>query len=203
MNRRQRGALVVFMWAGVFLSMPFTTLVLLDHGAGGAPGGGLLPSWLFLVGMLLLNVLLFISAMLCSKMNTDMSDFEKSRPKIDEGQGGGEDSLMKYWEEMNDEQQYGIRLLRMAPGSPLRGVMMERAIIRSINGLTPSTAAEANTLLTHGENEIEWQDSRGRIQTSELIVRNNDLMAQFEQVNRPVLAQKSETQDGETQNSKA
>lgn len=187
MNKRQRAVLVVCMWAGVLLSMPFTTLVLLDFGTAALSGNGLLPPGLFLVGMVLINVLLLLSATLCAKMSTDLGDFEASRSSIGESQGSGEDSLNKYWEEINDEQQYGIRLLRMAPSSPLRGVMMERAVIRSINGLTPSTAAEANTLLVQGENKVEWQDQRGRIKTSELTVRNNDLMAQFEQVNRPVL----------------
>lgn len=170
-QRRERSILEFMLWAVAAVLTPYSTYIIVQYGdlaSFGAP---------------LLNSLLFVAAMLCTKINTSLNE-ELERHIPDDETDEGEDDLSDTLEHVG-----GLRVLRLARTSPLRGFGMERGIIRTINGSTPESAEEANHLLRPGNNEIEWVARSGKKMTSSLVINDSDLRAQFEQIKPPAVAE--------------
>ncbi|EPC03555.1 hypothetical protein L861_18645 [Litchfieldella anticariensis FP35 = DSM 16096] len=163
-QRRERSILEFMIWSVAAVLTPYSTYVIIKYGDA------------VFLGAPLLNALLFIAAMLCAKINTSLDDTLFKDQETD-------DSDAEEAESPDEPQQVGgVRVLRLAPDSPLKGYGMERGTIRTINGGTPSSAEKANQLLVQGQNEIEWVARSGKEMRSFIYVREGDLKAQFKQI---------------------
>ncbi|GGX92586.1 hypothetical protein GCM10007160_20110 [Litchfieldella qijiaojingensis] len=165
-QRRERNILEIIIWSVTALLSPYSTYLIIKYGDAA------------LIGAPLVNAVLFVAAMLCTKINTSLND------ELFEGQEESASHAADADEDIPDEliDVGGLRVLRVAKNSPLRGFGLERGIIRSINGGTPASAEEANQLLVPGNNEIVWVARSGKAMTSTIHTKEIDLKAQFEQI---------------------
>jgi len=139
--------------------------------------------YLLIVGLIGLTTVLFLLAVLCSVINDDLKSaigFYRDGMPLTSGSQGGVSSHHLSGDEFADDRK-ALRVLRMSPGSPLRGILTENAVIYHVNDTPVSTAAEANSALIEGRNSIQWKDAKGDIKVAEIDVQGRDLEAQFEQ----------------------
>ncbi|WP_148253773.1 hypothetical protein [Aidingimonas lacisalsi] len=122
-----------------------------------------------------LSVLLFATALWCTRINERLNALLETE-QMPEAEGGSS---------LPEGIESGLKILRIAQHSPLRGHVNEKAIIVAINGEMPSTAAEANELMVEGVNDIEWMGPNGKVLTSKVECDGGDIMAQFEQITPP------------------
>lgn len=182
-NRKLRRSLLIIAWVLTFASAPYTTAVVLRFDPERDTGVSVTRYGFVSVGAALFTGALFVMALLYTKLNDEFeaalvtkSDEEhKARPVKEP-----EEELLP------EGYDCGLRLLRVAINSPLRGKVSEKGIILALNGHAPKTAAEANSALVTGSNEVEWVDRQGKIETTAFITRKKDLCAQFEQVPQAV-----------------
>lgn len=181
LRRRHRNLLVAFAWGLALASAPYATVVVLEFDPTAQVGALISNSGFVTTGMVFFTASFFLMAMLCSKFNEDMNE---ATALLSGEHDDEEDDARHDGDLLAEGQEYGLKLLRLASDSPLRGKVMEKAIIRFINGQAPATAAEANGVLTLGANEIEWVDRLGNIKTTTFVISQKDLKVQFEQVKR-------------------
>jgi len=138
-------------------------------------------------GLIGLTLVLLLLTVCCSMINDDLKntiDFYR-QDGVESDQGPLPDSSRHQL--ASDEFADGskaLKVLRMSLGSPLLGTITDKAIIYHINDISVSTAAEANAALIEGSNTIQWKDARGNVKTSEIVVHDRDLKAEFEQRHR-------------------
>lgn len=161
-QHQERRVLEITVWTVAAVLAPYTTFVISKYGDA------------VFIGVLFLNILLFAAAMLCTRINKTLNIALEE--KASSHQGDDEE------EALDTAQVGGLRVLRVAQSSPLRGQAMEKGIIRSINGGFPTSAEEANQLLVPGRNEIEWVARTGKTMTSTVFTKENDLQVQVEQI---------------------
>lgn len=167
LQRQQRKILEFMIWAVAAVLTPYSTFLLVKYGD------------LLFLGAPVLNALLFIAAMLCTKINSSLNE-EIERQTSDADEPLSEEEMAEVHLTVG-----GLRVLRLASSSPLRGFGLERGIIRTINGEVPDSAEAANNLIVRGRNEIEWVSRSGKQMTSYVHTQENDLRAQFEQIKPP------------------
>ncbi|MFC3286346.1 hypothetical protein [Litchfieldella rifensis] len=161
-QRQERRILEVTVWTVAAVLAPYTTFVISKY------------SDTVFIGALFLNILLFAAGMLCTRINNTL-DVVLEDEGADHREVGDAMAL-------ETAQVGGLRVLRVAGSSPLRGQAMEKGIIRSINGGFPTSAEEANQLLVPGKNEIEWVARTGKPMTSTIFTKESDLQVQVEQI---------------------
>lgn len=159
----QRTLLGALLWSAAALSAPFTTLLWMQYGGVPAAGAGLL------------SLLVFCSALLCTSLNQRLDEWEEH---------ADDENAPLHVEEPALNGCRGLKILRIGQHSPLRGHINERGVILKVNGVCPSTAAEANQALVEGRNEIEWMGRNGRILLATIVMHEHehDLMTEFEQL---------------------
>ncbi|WP_148253777.1 hypothetical protein [Aidingimonas lacisalsi] len=162
--RQERFILAILLWVAAGASAPYATYMFVRYGLIAA------------LWSILLSLLLFVAALLCTHIN------DRLNATMDEEDDSDTDTEAAG---VSDAHEAGLRILRIAQQSPLRGHVNERAIIVSINGEMPSTAAEANGLMVEGTNHIEWMGPNGKVLTSTVECHGEDIMAQFEQITPP------------------
>ncbi|MBZ9566626.1 hypothetical protein [Modicisalibacter tunisiensis] len=186
--RKVRQRAVVACWSFTLLLIPGAMAVVMRFNP--AVYAGLpLSRREFVAVMLAFFVMAFIGiAFLCSKLNEDLDTV------MQENDAESDDAFsrksrgrkpIKDIDLLADDQDVGLRILRMAQGSPLRGKVPEWAVIRTLNGGMPSTAAEANSLVKSGSNQMEWVNPRGEVNVAVFQSGGPDLKIQVQQIRRP------------------
>ncbi|WP_163650615.1 hypothetical protein [Modicisalibacter sp. 'Wilcox'] len=186
--RKIRQRAVVACWGFTLLLIPGAMAVIMRFDP--AVYAGLpLSRRQFVALILAFFVTAFIGiAFLCSRLNEDldtlMHDNElETGDDLSRPVGGGKP--LKDVDLLAEGQQIGLRILRMAQGSPLRGKVPERAVIRTLNGGMPVTAAEANSLVKSGVNQMEWVNPQGVVNVAVFQGEGPDLKIQVQQIRRP------------------
>ncbi|MHB0774269.1 hypothetical protein [Halomonas sp. WWR20] len=178
LSRKQRNITLMSAWLLALAAAPYATILVVtfNHEHPGEVFSGL--------GFLAYGIVLFTSAffmltLLACKLSNDLDEtvecLNSEREKLAE-------MKKHYSEDLTPEsQEHGLKILRMSEDSPIRGKVTEKAVIHTINGQHPTSAAEANSALVLGTNQIEWADTRGKVHHSNFLCRKADLKAQFEQ----------------------
>ncbi|MEC9482181.1 MAG: hypothetical protein UMU75_02495 [Halomonas sp.] len=185
LTHRQRSLIIASAWLVTLAVAPFSTLIVHHYFTAPATHEDTLGGPAFLTsGIFLFTASFGLLSLAMTKLSSDLDELEGSK----RGNALAAGPLSEQTEGLlPEEYTHGLRLLRMAGDSPLRGLVMERAIILTINGKHPSTAAEANEALLKGGNRVEWSDARGQVHSVTFYCRRNDLKAQFEQINRKAI----------------
>lgn len=138
-------------------------------------------------GLIGLTLVLLLLAVFCSMLNDDLKNtidfYQHGGMQDDQGPYPAASRHPLASDEFADDSK-ALKVLRMSSGSPLLGAVTKKAAIYHINGIPVSTAAEANAALIEGNNTVKWKDARGTIKTSEIVVHDRDLKAEFEQLHR-------------------
>lgn len=138
-------------------------------------------------GLIGLTLVLLLLAVFCSILNDDLKNtidfYRQGDMQIDQGPYPDASRHQLASDEFADDSK-ALKVLRMSSGSPLLGTLTEKAAIYHINDVPVSTAAEANAALVEGNNTVQWKNARGTIKTSEIVVHDRDLKAEFEQLHR-------------------
>ncbi|MCG7598526.1 hypothetical protein MHM84_01845 [Halomonas sp. McH1-25] len=181
LTHKQRTLLIASAWLMALTAAPYATLVIYQYGDYD-PDGFLAGPGVFASGIVLFTAAILVLTLLVTKLSSELDDIEKASrlasPTSTAHNRRQRDSLLP------EGRDSGLRLLRMAKDSPIKGKVAAKAIILSINGQQPASAAEANEALKHGDNRVEWADNKGNVHSTTFYCQKHDLKAQFEQITR-------------------